>query len=87
MVVFYFFIFEGIIVDELDNVIEIKMGLVLELVDGCRGVYRCVGICFDKYVVNRDWMFLEVMKVFELMMKGFDSYLYFGLGEGMILIV
>ncbi|KAK4640932.1 hypothetical protein QC761_608050 [Podospora bellae-mahoneyi] len=86
-VVFYLPIFEGTTVDESDNVTEIRTGLVLEPVDGCRGAYRRVGICFDKHVANRDWMLPEAMKASESMPEGSDSHLYLGLGEGMILIV
>ncbi|KAK4197949.1 heterokaryon incompatibility protein-domain-containing protein [Triangularia verruculosa] len=86
-VVFYLPIFEGTSVDESDNLTEIRTGLVLEPVDGYRGAYRRVGICFDKDISNRDWRLPQATGISDSMESGRSSRLYLDLGQGMILMV
>ncbi|KAK0666982.1 heterokaryon incompatibility protein-domain-containing protein [Cercophora samala] len=86
-VVYYLPIFEGTVVDESDNLTEARTGLVLEPVDGCRGAYRRVGICFDRYTANRGWMLPQARGIPDSTTNGLSSGLYLDLGQGMILIV
>ncbi|KAK4188725.1 heterokaryon incompatibility protein-domain-containing protein [Podospora australis] len=82
--VYYLPIFEGTVTQQKKTPTENRIGWVLEPESGMRGVYKRIGLCFDKLVASRGW---RLPPATAMMKSQENSHLYLDVGQNLFLVV